>query len=339
MATAVYTVSGASIGALIRFTAACGGDIAPAARELGLSLETLFTPEARVTVPANDVLWQRAVETTNDLDLGLHFAERVDLDAFQIVGHLASTAGTLGAGLDRIVAYSRLLHDAGRTEIEREKGVARVYPGCRGLPFDPPRQVAEFTTASVVSLGRMITGQPWIPREVHFTHRAPASTREHVRIFGVAPRFDAKETMVVIDEAVLALPVRAGGSAIGAYLEAYAKELLARLPETDTSLRARVERALAAGVTHGIPDVGAVAAQLAMTPRTLQRRLADEGTSFAALSDDVRRRCAERYLKDARLPLAEVAFLVGFADPSNFHKAFRRWTGETPGAYRERTAS
>ena len=206
------------------------------------------------------------------------------------------------AGLDRIVAFSRLLHDAGRTEMEREGGIARVYPGCRGLPFDPPRQVAEFTTASVVLLGRMVTGQQWSPREVHFTHRAPTKLREHQRIFGVTPIFDAKETMVVLDASVLAMPVRTGGSQIGAYLEAYARELLARLPETETSVRARVERALATGVTHGIPDVGAVASQLAMTPRTLQRRLSDEGTTFAELSDRVRRSAAERYLKDARLP-------------------------------------
>ncbi len=199
MASPEYTVSGASIGALVRFAAARGGDIAGAVAELGLSLDSLFAPEARVPVTANDVLWQRAVEATNDLDLGLHFAERIDLDAFQIVGHLATTAGTFGAGLDRIVLYSRLLHDAGRTELEREGSLARLYPGCRGLPFDPPRQVAEFTTASVILLGRMVTGQSWVPREVHFTHPAPRATREHLRILGVMPRFDAKETMVVLD--------------------------------------------------------------------------------------------------------------------------------------------
>src|SRR5262249_37847757 len=153
--------------------------------------------------------------------------------------------------------------------------IARVYPGCRGLPVMPLRQVAEFTTASVVLLGRMVTGQSWSPREVHFAHSAPRDLREHLRIFGVAPRFDAPETMVVLDASVLALPVRSGGSQIGTYLEAYARELLARLPETETSMRARVERSLASGVTHGVPDIDAVSAQLGMTPRTLQRRLAE----------------------------------------------------------------
>lgn len=331
-----YTVSGASIAALVRFCAARGADLSGFVGELGLSLVELAKPESRVLASANDRIWARAAEVLRDPDLGMHFAEKIDLDAFHLVGHLATTAGTFGAALDRIVAFSRLLHDAGRTEIEREGAVARFYPGCRGLPAPPPRHVAEFNATSVVALGRLVTGAPWVPREVHFEHAAPASVREHVRIFGVAPRFSAPETFVVIDAATLALPVRAGGSQIGLYLEAYAKELLTRLPEADTSLRAQVERALAVGVTHGLPEIGAIAAQLHMTPRTLQRRLADEGTSFAELSDAVRRHSAERYLRDGRLPLAEVAYLVGFSDPSNFHKAFRRWTGQTPGAFRER---
>ena len=73
-----------------------------------------------------------------------------------------------------------------------------------------------------------------------------------------------------------------------------------------------------------------------MTARTLQRRLAEEDTSFARLGDEVRRAFAEKYLAEDRLPIAEVAYLTGFGDPSNFHRAFRRWTGLTPREFRER---
>jgi AraC-like DNA-binding protein len=337
-AGATYSVSGASVAALARFAASRGGTIEPALAELGLHLDELARPEARVPASANDAVWDAAVRTTGDADLGLHFAERVDLDAFHLVGHLATTAGTFGDALERIVAYSRLLHDAGRTEVEHDTRSARVYPGCRGLPFSPPRQVAEFSAASLVLLGRMVTGAHWVPIEVAFEHGAPARTAEHLRVFGVVPRFAAPETVVVLPRDVLRLPVRTGGSSLGSYLEAYARELLTRLPEHDASAAAQVQRALAVAVTHGVPDIDSVAARLGTTSRTLQRRLKEEGTTFAELSDVVRRSSAERYLADGRLPLAEIAFLLGFQDPSNFHKAFRRWTGSTPAAYRDHHA-
>jgi AraC-like DNA-binding protein len=190
----------------------------------------------------------------------------------------------------------------------------------------------------LVLLGRLVTGQHWVPLEVAFEHAAPSRTTEHLRVFGVVPRFGAPETVVVLPSEVLRLPVRTGGSSLGSYLEAYARELLGRLPEHDATATAQVQRAIAVAVAHGVPDIDSVAGRLGTTARTLQRRLKDEGTTFAELTDAVRRSAAERYLADGRLPLAEIAFLLGFQDPSNFHKAFRRWTGNTPAAYRDRHA-
>jgi len=334
-----YSVSGASVAALARFAASRGGAIDDVLDELGLSLAKIAGPEVRVPASANDAVWEAAVRATRDADLGLHFAERVDLDAFHLVGHLATMAGTFGDAIERIVAYSRLLHDAGRTEMERDESGARIYPGCRGLPFTPPRHVAEFSAASLVLLGRLVTGQHWTPTRVAFEHAAPRRITEHVRVFGITPEFSAPETVVVVPRSVLHLPVRTGGSTIGAYLEAYARELLDRLPAHDASARAQVQRTLSVAVAHGVPDIDVVAARLGTTSRTLQRRLREEGTTFAELADAVRRASAERYLADGRIPLAEVAFLLGFRDPSNFHKAFRRWTGSTPASYRERHSS
>ena len=332
-------MSGASIAALLGYTRARGAPIDDALAEVGLDAEGLAMPERRVEVVANNHLWARAAAALKDVDFGLHFAEGADIDAFHLVGHLATTSATLGQALDRIVAYSRLLHDAGRTEVEREGDRVLLYPGCRGLPEAPPRHVAEFTAASVVLLGRLITREAWSPVEVRFQHAAPERVREHVRVLGVTPRFGAPETVVILDARLMSLPVRATQSKMGSYLEAYARELIARLPAGAGDLRDKVLRAIAVGVARGAAEIGAVAAQLGMTPRTLQRRLADEGTTFAALSDEVRCQCAERYLGDGQLPISEIAFLLGFTDPSNFHKAFRRWTGTTPGAFRARTAA
>lgn len=121
------------------------------------------------------------------------------------------------------------------------------------------------------------------------------------------------------------------------YLDAYARDVLARLPADDDILD-WVERVVAGAMGRGVPEMDHVASQLGMTARTLQRRLGERETTFQPLVDGVRRRYAERYLSDDRLAVAEIAFLVGFADPSNFHRAFRRWTGTTPTAFRAASA-
>jgi AraC-like DNA-binding protein len=337
-----FTVSGASIVALVAYAKMRGADLTPTLAELGLARVDLTNPETRVELSANDRLWDQAAALTGDADFGLSFAGRLDLDAFHLVGHLAASSRTLGHAIERIVGFSRLLHDAGRTETERlDDERMALFPGCRGLTPQPSRHIAEFSTASVVLLARLITGEPtWCPVEVRFQHGAPRGHAVQTRVFGVTPAYGAPETLLVLDRRSLALPVHVSRpSAVGQYLEGYARTLLARLPEAKDDPQAAVRRALVTGLTQGQVGMDDIATRLGTTPRTLQRRLAAEGTGFATLVDQVRREVAEHYLADPSLPLAEISYLLGFGDPSNFQKAFRRWTGTTPGAWRDRAGA
>jgi AraC-like DNA-binding protein len=334
-ADATFTLAASAARGLLAYAEARRLPTAEALAAAGLDPAALVGPEARVTQVAYNVLWARLAEASGDEDFGLHFGERLDLDAFDVVGHLVAKSATFGQGLERVVAYSRLLHDAGRVELEREGGVVRVYPGCRGLPHDPPRHVAEFSAAAVVALGRAVTGVAWAPRDVAFRHAAPARAGEHRRVFGVAPRFGRPETSVELGAEVLALPVRESQPGVLSYLDAYARGALEKLGPPGDDPVANVERAVARALERGAPELEPVAAHLGLSPRTLQRRLAEAATSFQAVVDRVRRAHAERYVADDRLALAEIAFLLGFSDPSNFHRAFRRWTGVTPAAFRE----
>lgn len=339
-APAPATVSGATVAALLGYLRARGVEAGPTLAALGLDAAALSEPEVRVECTANDALWAFAEAATGEADLGLNFARRLDLDAFHVVGHLAASSATVGQALERVVAFSRLLHDAGRTELELHGDRALLFPGCRGLPTPPPRQVAEFNAASAVVLLRFVTGRPaWHPREVHFLHPAPRDARPHRALFGVAPRFGAPEDVLVLAGADLELPVRvAAPSRLGQYLESYARALVARLPAPADDLRGQLLRAILTSLPSGGLSLEAAAARLAVTPRTLQRRLACTGDAYSDLVDEARRLTAERYLADGTLPLAEVSFLLGFSEPSTFHKAFRRWTGKSPGAWRARHA-
>lgn len=213
-----------------------------------------------------------------------------------------------------------------------------VFPGCRGLLNEFPRHIAEFSAASVLVLGRATTGTPMRATAVRFRHPAPARLSEHVRVFGVTPTFDARETEVELEATALDRAILDAQPGLVSYLDAYARDVIAKLP-ADDDLVSTVERAVASAMSRGVPDIEVVATQLGMGSRTLQRRLADAETGFQELVDTVRRSYAERYLADNRLALTEVAFLVGFAEPSNSHRAFRRWTVTTPAAYRARLTS
>lgn len=331
-------MSGASLAALVGYARSRGVELSPALTSNGLTLEALLQPDFRVPVETSDALWQRAAEGVGVDDFGLRFAARLDLDGFHLVGHLAASSGTVGQALDRVVAFSRLLHDAGRTELELAEDALVLFPGCRGLPQAPLRHVAEFNAASAVMLVRFISGRPeWRPRAVRFFHPAPADLRGHRALFGVTPSFSQAETCLVLELTDRDLPVRvASTSRVGQYLESYARTLLEALPERADDLRSQVLRALVSSLPHGGLSIEAAAQRLALTPRTLQRRLADAGSTFSALVDEARRSTARHYLADDTLSLSEISFLLGFNEPSTFHKAFRRWEGMPPGAWRER---
>lgn len=330
-----HSVAASSIVGLLAYADALGIPTAGVLESAGLTRASLEGAEARVSEAANNKVWEQLALTSKDADFGLHFAERMTVDAFDVVGHLLARSRTLGEGLGRVVAYSRILHDAGRVELERSGGRVVVFPGCRGLVNEFPRQIAEFSAASVLVLGRATTGKPLRATAVRFRHPAPARVSEHLRILGVVPTFDARETEVELEDSVLELPILDAQPGLLTYLDAYARDVISKLP-ADDDLVSRVERAVAGAMSRGVPDIEAVAAQLGIGSRTLQRRLAEAETGFQELVDTVRRRYAEHYLADNRLAVAEVAFLVGFSEPSNFHRAFRRWTGTTPAAYRAR---
>ncbi|MFT3767910.1 MAG: AraC family transcriptional regulator [Minicystis sp.] len=333
-ADAKYSAPASAVIGLLAYAAAARVPTAGVLEIAGLTPESLQGPEARVSHGACNKVWAALAERSGDPEFGLHFSERADVDALDVVGHLLARSATFGQGLERVCAYSRILHDAGRVEMERAGDHVIVYPGCRGLPVECPRHVAEFSAGSVVAMARALTGEPVVPVAVRFKHAAPARTREHLRVFGVVPTFGEPETAVELAASVLALPIRDAQPGVLTYLDAYARAAVSRLPAPDDIVD-QVERVVTTSLSRGLPDMDQVAGELGLHARTLQRRLAEQGTTFQAVLDEVRRAYAERALRDDRLALTEIAFLLGFSDPSNFHRAFRRWTGTTPAAFRE----
>jgi len=326
-----FSVVGSAAFAVIAYARARELAVTPVLARLGIDESALSHPDSRLSQGVYNALVD-ALATRDDC-FGLHLAEAAHLENFGLLGHLARHAATLGEALDKITRYSRIVHDAGRVEVEKQGGEICIHPGCRGMLHDYPRHVAENAAASVVVLAREVLGRAPPILRVTFRHPAPERTLEHQRIFGVRPCFDAPETTVVLPVQAADLPNARAEPSLAALLERYAQDLVTRLRE-HTDIAARTEAAVARRLEDGAPSIGIVARDMGTSRRTLQRRLSEVGTSFQDVLDSVRRRLAERYLRNAEISVQEVAFLLGFSEPKNFHRSFRRWYGTTPGEWR-----
>ena len=185
----------------------------------------------------------------------------------------------------------------------------------------------------MVHAGRMLSGVRYAPTRASFRHGRPGDGAAHDAFFGVPVAWGAVRTEVLVPPEVLALPLLKADPALAEFFERHALALLERFG-SDAGIAQRLRASLTEELPRGLPTLESAAAALAMSTRTLRRRLQDEGTSFQAVLDEVRCELAKRYLAGPRLAVGEVAFLLGFCEPSTFHRAFKRWTGMTPQAFR-----
>lgn len=318
---------------LLDHLSAQGHDVAPLLTGAGLTPAML--DEADRTIPAAVYagFWEAGERLTRDPALGLHVGELIRPSKYGVLGYVAMSCETLGESLLRQKRYQDLVGKSGRSELVRQGDACelRWYSDLASLS----RHVGEEHLASWVAFARWMLGTPGAqPRQALFEHSAPDDLGEHRRIFGCELMFDQPYTAVVFAADLLQRPLRDKNAAMRRLMDLHAETLLAQRVQGEDGTAHALRAAIAARLTDGPPSIDAVAAQLKIPARTLQRRLAQNGTHYRDLLDDVRRRLALRYIGDSGLELPEIAFLLGFAEQSSFQRAFKRWTGLPPGQYR-----
>jgi AraC-like DNA-binding protein len=313
-----------------------GFDIDAVLRDVGIDPVVLGDYDARVPADKGMAAWVEAARRSGDPLFGLHIGDESPLYVFDVIDYAVAASPTLGEGLERVRRYMRLITDVGEVSIATEGDVARVT---RQLPQHPASMhMGDSFLSFVVGRGRVNTGVDWVPREVRFQHAAPADIGDYERFFRSPLRFERREYEVELDRALLALPMKGADSGLAKLLDRYAGEILARTPVGDRFVDS-LRRCVTESLKHADPSLRTVAHKLHVSPRTLQRRLHLEGTSFNVVLDGVRREMAERYLEEQKLSITEIAFLLGFHDVSSFHRAFKRWSSQTPSEFRRRIAS
>jgi AraC-like DNA-binding protein len=288
----------------------------------------------RVSVDEYDRLRAVALELSGDPALGLHLGEASDSAAYDVIGHLAAHASTLRHALETIMRFGAIIDEDGTNWTLEERGdaalVSRRFPQT-SLPAH--RMFAEFAISGFMRLIRQLAGPKASARRAYFQHPAPEYKSEYTRIFGGTESFDHPFTGIEFDYKLLDLPPPHVHPELYAVLEHEAERRLARLTG-HLGYAERTREYLVARLLELQPDMAAVARHLGVSVRTLRRRLSEEGVTYADLIEQAQAIVAKRMLGDTRRSIHETAYAMGFADPSGFHRAFKRWTGQTPSEFR-----
>ncbi|NQD93246.1 AraC family transcriptional regulator [Pseudomonas sp. CrR25] len=302
--------------------------------ELGLDYAALDDPDARFAQDAMTRLWQRAVELSGNPAIGLNMAKVVRPASFHVVGYALMSSRTLKDGLARLVRYQRIIAEGADLSFRPTPSGYELILAIHGDRLQPARQSAEASLAYALAFCRWMTGKPLRPQQILFQGAPPADLQPFHQVFQAPLKFHAAHYALLFERADLEAPLPTANEALAQLHDRFAGEYLARFSESRVTHLAR--QVLCRLLPQGEPKREAVAQALHLSQRTLQRRLQEEGSSFQQLLDDTRRELAEQYLGQPNLTLLEVAYLLGFADPSNFFRAFRRWFDMTPGEYRAR---
>ena len=250
-----------------------------------------------------------------------------------LVGYVARFSATLRGALRRVQRYGRVFTEAvefGLQEGQHEFVLARAHPA-----LGPGQTLAEsYRLAAVLKVSRDLTGVDIVPKEVTFTYAQPSSVTAHTHHFRCPLRFGAPAAIVIFRPRDLDLPTVGADETLAGYLSKYAEHVLASLVQGET-MRHRVRAAIWSLLGDGPPSLAHVAEALRMPPRTLQRRLALEGTSLHREIEEMRQAMAIALLRDRSIVVQDVAFLLGYSEPSTFFRSFKRWTGATPGSFRD----
>jgi len=288
--------------------------------DVELTSHVLKDPDLRIPVPRVNDLLERSAAASGVEAFGLRMAESRQLSNLGPVGMLIRDQPTLRESLAVLVRYQVLLNGAMSLRIEESAGVVVIREDVVAGEGAPVRQAIELGVGVMVRLMRQFLGAQWRPRRICFTHAAPKDLATHLRVFGPCVEFKHDFNGIVCTASDLDTVNPSGDPAMARY----AQQLLDTALEAQTpSMSEEVRRTALLLLPSGRCSMEQVAMHLGLVCRTVQRRLAEEGTSFSDLVNALRVDLAMRHVKNSDRPLTEVAALLGFSAPSGFSRWYQ----------------
>ena len=283
-------------------------------------------------------LWRAAVHCTQDAGFGLKAGAGVGPASFNVVSYLLQSAPTLRVALALVQKYQRLISDGGRFQtITGPEACWVVYHPRQGALAFSPHQI-ESVLAAVVVFARWVTGSALRPQRVQLSQARIGPLAGYREVFQCPVDFEQAFSGVLLANAQLDAPLPQANAQLAQAHHQQAAARLAALSRQD-GLEQTLRMWIASQLQGQAPARAQAARALGLSERTLARRMRAEGLSYSALLDGVRRDAALQAVAQTTRALSDIALALGYAEPSVFTRAFRRWTGATPGQWRGRGAA
>ncbi len=325
----------------VKAAARCGFNIQPVFRDLGIATDLVHLENATVAQPLLVKAMRVCVERSREQHFPFVLGETFAFEYLADVETFLTTSPTLREAAKIFDWVRELINPMIRVTLIEQGQDARLILHSPGgtdesaAAREAARWFTEATLASIVKFGRMLLGDAGDYRELRLAHAAPSYAAEYRRYFRLPVKFKSAETMLVMDRALMDHTLKGAFPALHEQAQYRVEQRLQKLPQR-TGLVAAIEEALLKKLSLLGQGVEAVAAELKLHPRTLQRRLRDTGDQFAGLQDRVRYRLAMQWLDDPRESLEDISERLGFSDRRSFTRAFSRWSGASPSQFRQR---
>lgn len=274
-----------------------------------------------------------AADLCNDPDIGLQIGETIKPGHFGVLGYACMTAKNLGEALTRALNYQTLVADICLYSLafDNDNVILTI-----DFPYstEPNKHLESENLASSISFAKWICGDNTPPTKILLQQDPPQNIDLYASAFDCELIFQADKTQVIFSKSLLNITLPQADHAMHAMMEKRAEELLLKANESQ-SLSNRVMFILSEILQDGEPSLEKLAKAMELNVRTLQRQLKTENISYQNLLEQVRKNLALVYINQPELSLIDIAFLLGFSEQSSFQRAFKRWTGETPGKYKK----
>lgn len=332
-----YEIPVSSAGKIINAATAAGIKPKELCKAANLDMRILEDVDNQIAFTQLVELYQHGARLTGDDAFGLHVGEQDSPKLYGILGYVTINSQTVGEALNRLVRFQQIRTNACEFSLKVIGSNAHLFYiyQTTEISRQERRHESEETLCSFLQISRMATGIDWSPSEVHFEHEQPKDISEHKRIFRAPVCFGKPVTQMIFNSSILTIPLVAADLTLGLLLERQAEELLEKSTRAgEEGFVNQVRRLISENLSGGEMRMETICQKLGISSRTLQRNLKEEGTSYQKLLEETQSELSKFYLQKPDIAICEISYLLGFSQPSAFHRAFRRWTGLTPRAFR-----
>ena len=311
-----------------------GIDPAPLYEKAGITLPHTTSPQLRYPFTKIRKLWELSKEASGDETIGLKTGAYAQLPQFYALGYSISASSTLLGALQRICRYQKLMSTASLgiklTEMADSYAMTAEFPD---ESRSPPKEGIDCGMTALLALCDIVAGKEIRPLRVDLTCPETVHPDAYRQALRAPVRFNVDIGSFYFDKELLLEPLSLGAPDVAKATDKIAEQYIETLDPHKVA--SQVQRLLVDLLPSGKTDQDLVSKRLNRSTSTLQRQLQAEGMSYRDVLDSTRRRLAEDYLSEDKHSHAQIAFMLGFSDQSNFSRAFKRWTSMSPGQYHE----